>query len=78
MRSLESLGDGFHNLKLGADPDVENVQTYDIDQRTIQVGTPDEATAIFQIAKHVFVARSQTAALTVWITGLLLPSDESR
>ncbi len=78
VRSLEGVEEGFYNLKLDADPDVENVQTFDMDQRTIQVGTPDEATAIFQIAKHVFVARSQTAALTVWISGLLLPSDESR
>jgi uncharacterized protein YuzE len=78
VRSLEGVGEGFYNLKLDADPDVENVQAYDVNQRAIQVGTPDEATAIFQIAKYVFVARSQTATLTVWITGLLLPSDESR
>jgi hypothetical protein len=74
LQSPENLADGLFNIKLGDDPQVENMQTYDTVQQRLQVGVADSSQA-FQISKYVFVATAATGHLTLWIDGLALPSD---
>lgn len=64
------VAEGWHNIRLEDEPDIDDVQTYDGSTLILRMGTHDGATPAFRVAKHAFVAPMPSGCLVVWITGL--------
>jgi len=59
-----------YDLVLDDEPDVEDAQAYDSLTGTLQVGRYDDAGKVYRLGKHVYLGRTLSGSLTVWISGL--------